>query len=191
MQEAEAIRLFKCLADKSRLQILKSLEKEDMYVERLAERLSLTPATISFHLKKLEEAGAVTSRKEQYYTMYALRREVFMTRILDIICEESSEADEHARRDAEYREKILKTFFVYGRLTSIPAQRKKRRVCLEEIARSFEPGRTYEEREVNEIIDRFHPDYCTIRREMIGEGIMSRSGSSYTLVVPLPQPQYS
>ena len=54
MSEADAIKLFKCLSDKSRLQILKSLIKEEMYVERLAERLGLTPATISFHLKKLE-----------------------------------------------------------------------------------------------------------------------------------------
>ena len=42
MIEADAIKLFKCLADKSRLQILKSLAKEDMYVERLAERTSLS-----------------------------------------------------------------------------------------------------------------------------------------------------
>ena len=36
MVEEEAIKLFKCLADKSRMQILKSLMVEDMYVERLA-----------------------------------------------------------------------------------------------------------------------------------------------------------
>ena len=179
MQEAQAIRLFKCLADKSRLQILKSLMQEDMYVERLAERLSLSPATISFHLKKLEEAGAVSARKEQYYTMYTIRREIFMTRILDVISEESSEASQQAKRDAEYREKILKTFFVYGRLVSIPAQRKKRRICLEAIAEQFEAGRTYEEKEVNEIILRYHDDYCTLRREMICEGIMDRTGSTY------------
>ena len=58
MTETEAIRLFKCLSDKSRLQILKSLAQEDMYVERLAERLGLTPPTVSFHLKKLADAGA-------------------------------------------------------------------------------------------------------------------------------------
>ncbi|MDE7062832.1 MAG: Nif3-like dinuclear metal center hexameric protein, partial [Lachnospiraceae bacterium] len=51
MTEAEAIRLFKCLADKSRLQILKSLAVEDMYVERLAERLGLTDTEV------LEETG--------------------------------------------------------------------------------------------------------------------------------------
>ena len=85
MLEADAIKLFKCLADKSRLQILKSLVIEDMYVERLAERLGLTPATISFHLKKLEDVKAVTSYKEQYYTMYSLCKDVFMTNIIDII----------------------------------------------------------------------------------------------------------
>ena len=49
MTETEAIRLFKCLSDKSRLQILKSLAIEDMYVERLAERLGITAPTVSFH----------------------------------------------------------------------------------------------------------------------------------------------
>ena len=181
MKEEDAIRLFKCLADKSRLQILKSLMREEMYVELLAERLSLTPATISIHLKKLEEAGAVTSRREQYYTLYAIRREVFSARIIDVIGGESAEADAQAQREEEYRQKILKTFFVYGRLTAIPAQRKKRRVCLEEIARSFAAGQVYDEQEVNEIILRFHEDYCTIRREMICEGIMTRSGGQYAL----------
>ena len=72
MTENEALALFKCLADKSRLQILKSLSREDMYVERLAERLGLTAPTVSFHLKKLSDVGAVRSYKTQYYTMYAL-----------------------------------------------------------------------------------------------------------------------
>ena len=88
MTETDAIQLFKCLADKSRLQILKSLAIEDMYVERLAERLGITPSTVSFHLKKLTEAGAVTSHKSQYYMMYSLRRDIFDTTILKIIQEE-------------------------------------------------------------------------------------------------------
>lgn len=180
MIEADAIKLFKCLADKSRLQILKSLVKEEMYVERLAERLDLTPATISFHLKKLEDAGAVTSRKEQYYTMYSIRKEVFMTNILDIIKEESDEADEQKQREEAYRKKVISAFFEYGKLKSIPAQRKKERICLEEIAKVFEVGTTYDETEVNEKIEAFFEDYCTIRRDMISEGIMKREGTKYT-----------
>ena len=93
MNEAEAVRLFKCLSDKSRLQILKSLAIEDMYVERLAERLNLTAPTVSFHLKKLADAGAVTCYKSQYYTMYALNRSVFEIRILDTLQEMLPEGD--------------------------------------------------------------------------------------------------
>lgn len=179
MTEIEAIKLFKCLADKSRLQILKSLSLEDMYVERLAERLGLTPATISFHLKKLADAGAVTSYRNQYYVMYSLKREVFLSRILDIIQEESDEAAIQAKRDEEYRRKVIDSFFEYGKLKSIPAQRKKERIILEEIAKAFEPGRIYTEREVNIIIADFHDDFCTIRRDMISEKLMDRENGKY------------
>lgn len=179
MIEADAIKLFKCLADKSRLQILKSLIQEDMYVERLAERLGLTPATISFHLKKLEDAQAVTSYKEQYYTMYSIRQEVFMTNIIDIIKEESDEAKEQRQREEAYRTKVINAFFEYGKLKAIPSQRKKERICLEEIAKSFEMNKSYDEKEVNEIIESFFDDYCTIRRDMTSEGIMKREGTTY------------
>lgn len=179
MIEADAIKLFKCLADKSRLQILKSLVHEDMYVERLAERLGLTAATISFHLKKLEDAGAVTSYKDQYYTMYSLCQNVFMTNIIDIIKEESDEAEEQKKRDEIYRNKVIEAFFEYGKLKSIPSQRKKERICLEEIAKAFEIGKKYDEKEVNAKIEDFFDDYCTIRRDMISEGIMEREGTEY------------
>lgn len=180
MTEEKAIALFKCLADGSRLQILKSLMQEDMYVERLAERLALTPATISFHLRKLEAAGAVKSRKEQYYTVYSVERDVFRLNLLDVITEKSDEVDEQLLREKQYRQKVLDTFFEYGRLKSIPAQRKKKRICLEKIAEDFEINRVYEEKAVNEIILRYHEDYCTIRRDMISEGIFRRDGTLYT-----------
>ena len=107
MTEENAIKLFKCLADKSRLQILKSLTLEDMYVERLAERLNLTPATISFHLRKLSEIDAVTSYKTQYYTMYSLCQDTFAVKILDILREQSDEADLQAKREQAYRQKVI------------------------------------------------------------------------------------
>ena len=179
MTENEAIALLKCMADKSRLQILKSLAMEDMYVERLAERLNLTAPTISFHLKKLQDAGAVSSYKNQYYTMYSLNSAAFEVRLMDILREESAEADVQQERDLKYRQKVIDTFFEYGKLKAIPAQRKKRRIVLEEIAKDFEMGKTYDEKEVNLIIAAYHDDFCTIRREMILEGLMMRDHQSY------------
>ena len=55
----EALTIYKALADETRLKILNALNEKEMYVELLAERLQLTPATVSFHLKKLSAAGSV------------------------------------------------------------------------------------------------------------------------------------
>ena len=179
MRETEAIRLFKCLSDKSRLQILKSLAIEDMYVERLAERLGITAATVSFHLKKLTDAGAVTSYKSQYYMMYSLNKRIFETSILEILEEQSDEAGLQQQRDAEYRQRIIDTFIEYGKLKSIPAQQKKERIVLEVIVQAFEYDKIYSEREVNIIIADFHDDFCTIRRDMIGERLLDRDTKGY------------
>ncbi len=179
MTETEAISLFKCLADKSRLQILKSLAMEDMYVERLAERLGISAPTVSFHLKKLADAGAVTSYKSQYYMMYSLNKDIFETSMLEIIREKSDEAEIQAQRDAEYRKKVIDAFFEYGKLKSIPSQRKKERIVLEVIADAFEYDRIYTEREVNIIIADFFDDFCTIRRDMISENLLDRDAGKY------------
>ncbi len=179
MTEAKAISLFKCLADKSRLQILKSLAVEDMYVERLAERLGLTASTISFHLKKLSDAGAVSAYKNQYYMMYSLNKEIFQTSILDILQQESDEAQKQAKRDADYRQRVIDAFFEYGKLKSIPTQLKKERIVLEVIAEAFDFDRMYSEREVNLIIADFHDDFCTIRRDMVGGRLLGRNGIEY------------
>lgn len=179
MTEAEAIALFKCLSDKSRLRILKSLAVEDMYVERLSERLSLTPSTVSFHLKKLTDAGAVTSYKSQYYTMYSLNSAIFRTSMLEIINEKTTETELQAQRDGAYRQKVIDTFFEYGKLKAIPSQRKKERIVLEVIAQAFEFDRIYSEREVNIMIADYNDDFCTIRRDMIAEKLLDRSPEGY------------
>ena len=49
----------------------------------------------------------------------------------------------------------------------------------EEIAKVFESGRRYTEREVNIIIADFHDDFCTIRRDMISEGLLDRENGQY------------
>lgn len=182
MTDTQAIQLFKCLADRSRLQILKSLALEDMYVERLAQRLDLSPPTVSFHLKKLADAGAVRAYKTQYYTMYTLCREVFAVQLLELVTESSDEADLQSRRDAEYRQKVLDSFFEYGKLKTLPTQLKKQRIVLEEISTRFVPGQVYTEKQVNLILAELHDDFCTLRRGLVSEGLLQRQDSCYLRV---------
>lgn len=182
MTELETIKLFKCLADKSRLLILKSLIKEPMYVELLAQRLQLTPPTISFHLKKLEDANIVKASKEQYYTVYSINEDILKSTIIDFIKEESSEEDIQNQREEEYRKKVIDSFFEYGKLKSIPVQRKKRVIVLEEILKAFETNKEYTEREVNIIIADFNDDFCTLRREMVMEKMLTRKDGIYKTI---------
>ena len=87
------------------------------------------------------------------------------------------------KRENEYRRKVIDTFFEYGKLRSIPVQRKKKRICYEVIAENLIPDRVYCEKELNGIIAPFHEDYCTIRRDMISEGILKRDGNKYVRLV--------
>ena len=99
--------------------------------------------------------------------------------ILKILEEESDEAEIQAKRDAEYRKKVINAFFEYGKLKAIPSQRKKERIVLEVIADAFEYDRIYSEREVNIIIADFHDDFCTIRRDMVAENLLDRDSGGY------------
>lgn len=182
MEKLDSISIFKCLGDKSRLLILNNLIKEPMYVELLAQRLSLTPSTISFHLKKLEEAGIVNSTKEQYYVVYSINKEVLRISLLDLIKSEATDNDAQGEREKEYRKKVIEAFFEYGKLKSIPVQQKKKRIILEEIAKEFKIGIKYTEKEVNIIIADFHDDFCTIRRDMVAEKLLYRKDGIYSLI---------
>ncbi len=93
MTQENALKIFKSLSDMSRLRIVQSLTQGDMYTELLAERLELTPSTVSFHMKKLEEAGLVVSRKEQYYTVYSLNRELLEASLFDVTSSEAKQID--------------------------------------------------------------------------------------------------
>jgi ArsR family transcriptional regulator, arsenate/arsenite/antimonite-responsive transcriptional repressor len=81
-----------------------------------------------------------------------------------------------------FRLKVLNTFLKRGRLRAIPAQRKKRDIILEKILESFEFDHNYPEREVNLILSEFHEDFFTLRRELIGAGLMTRENGIYSRI---------
>ena len=83
-----------------------------------------------------------------------------------------------------YRAKVLETFIRHGRLRQIPGQMKKRQIILAKLVEEFEPERTYTEIEVNRILLEFHEDVATLRREMVGFGLMERSGGIYRRARP-------
>lgn len=176
----DKVSLFKCLADSSRIAILNILEQRDSYVELIAAKLDLTPGTVCYHLKKMESAGLVRCSRTQFYVIYSLNREIFDQPLSKLLFDE----DKTMKGEQEYRQKVLDSFFASGRLSALPSQQKKREIVLEHIAQSFEEGRRYGEKEVNQILMEFYDDFCTLRREMIGFGFMARDKEAYWRTSP-------
>lgn len=57
------IQVMKALSDPSRTRIIKLLQRNDLCVCDITRRIGLAQPTISKHLKQLENAGLVVSRK--------------------------------------------------------------------------------------------------------------------------------
>ena len=171
--------VLKAFADESRIKILDMLMKDELYVEAISEMLDLKPSTVSHHLKKLMAVGLVFSRKDQYYTLFSVNKDLLNRSLLSFISTEAEEVEKHKRKLEDYNEKVIKSFFKYGKLLSIPVQHKKRLIVLKEIVKSFEYGVVYEESQVNDIIKAFHEDFCTIRREMIESHLIKRENNLY------------
>lgn len=66
-----------------------------------------------------------------------------------------------------------------GRLHTIPSKHAKLLVVLDHLAQRFEPGKVYPEREVNAILERFHPDYAALRRYLVENQFLTREDGFY------------
>ena len=81
--------------------------------------------------------------------------------------------------DEEFQAKVFRSFLRDGLIIAMPAQRKKRKVLLDYMVNDFEFDRPYTELEVNFRILDHYDDYCTVRREMVAEGLLRRDQGVY------------
>jgi biotin operon repressor len=175
------IGILKALADSSRLAVVNALLERPHCAEDLATRLHRSPSTITFHLKKLEEAGLIKKSRNQYYGIFELRADLLEVSLKDFVTHPASEDSPEQKRLRKSQEKVLQTFVKNGKLVQLPKQWKKQRIILDELASRLEPSREYLEKELNLELQAFYPDYCTLRRLLIEEGYMTRDAGRYRL----------
>lgn len=179
---ATLLAFFKAMANESRLRIVGLLAERERSVQELAELLELKEPTVSHHLAALKALGLVSARPEGVIHWHALRLETLTALnrgLLDRaggVAVSREVSDQHGGWDT----KVLATFVdADGRLAAIPASRRKRQIVLKWLAEQFEEGRRYREAEVNEILQRRHWDCATLRRELIGYGMLGRESGVY------------
>jgi hypothetical protein len=82
--------------------------------------------------------------------------------------------------DAGQIAKVLRSFFAGELLTAMPRQGRKRRIVLEHVVQRFEPGRRYDETEVNLALRQVWPrDVAALRRYLVDERLLDRADGQY------------
>ncbi len=71
-------------------------------------------------------------------------------------------------------QQILGRYFSGRVLIEVPAHRAKRLIVLQRLALEFDIGQRYEESDVNQILGAFHPDWSSLRRGLVDEGLLDR-----------------
>jgi DNA-binding transcriptional ArsR family regulator len=74
MNESQALLGFAALAGETRLQIVRRLVRagpKGLAAGEIADEMGVSPSNMSFHLKELERAGMVVSRREARSIIYA------------------------------------------------------------------------------------------------------------------------
>ena len=173
----ELVTFFKALADSNRLKIVGLLAEKSYSVEELAELLKLKPSTISHHLSRLAEAGLVRAHTQSYYNVYQLDQSVLQDKARTMFTQrELSNVVAEVDADA-YDKKVIKDYSRRdGSLKTLPSQRKKLEAILRYVVQAFDIGKHYSEKQVNETLARYNEDTATLRRELVGFGLMQREG---------------
>ena len=173
----EIVTFFKALADANRLKIVGLLAQQPYSVEELAALLELKPSTVSHHLARLAQVGLVSAKTESYYNVYQLDEKALQSKSRDLFSQENLAASVVDVDADAYDNKVIKDYVRKdGSLKTIPAQRKKLEAILRYVVKAFEVNKRYSEKKVNEILSKYHEDTASLRRELVGYGLMKREG---------------
>ena len=75
MSNADYAQMLKVLSDETRLRIIQLLSKKNLCACQLLYEVSITQATLSYHMKQLQDSGLVFGTKDGYWTRYSLEKE--------------------------------------------------------------------------------------------------------------------
>jgi hypothetical protein len=158
--------------DPDRLAVLGLAATGPLDIEAVAHQLTMTVGQVRRAVSRLAEAGLLDEN-------LTLNRATIRAVAATLPGEEPAASSVLDGPWTEEEKQILSRHFVGSRLTEIPVSRPARRLVLERLAHELEIGLRYSEKEVNSMIQTFHPDYAALRRYMVDEGLVTRAQGSY------------
>jgi hypothetical protein len=173
----EMLDFLKAMSDADRLRIIGLLTQRRASRADIVAKLNLPLREVFNHLAFLEFVG-VLSQKEGVYELndakladlghatFAKERPSYVP---------APELDNNSK-------KVLKAYLnADGSIRQIPSQPAKFQVVLNYLIQAFAPNTDYTEKEVNQILRRFHEDTAGLRRDLVEAKMLDRisDGSRY------------
>ena len=150
-------------------------------------------------VKELDAGSASTVRNHRFALRERMRQAKVFLAVMELaeertrrqsrlvsIHDTATRVDERYAITEEESARVLKNYFKNGPdgpLFGFPKKEKRKIVILRQLARLFEPGRHYTEKEINVVLKEKFDDFVTLRRYLIEYGFMDRlpDGSQYWL----------
>ena len=187
-QFQQLLSFFKVLGNESRLKILGLLANQERSVGELAALLELREPTVSHHLATMKELGLVNVRAEGNTRIYWLEVKFLESMSKDILSQAQLAELAPTGGENRWERKVLNTFVENGRITQLPARRKKQLVIMNWVVEHFEYDVRYPEAELNEKLKELNPDFASLRRYLIDHKLMTRENNIYWRIPPEDAP---
>ena len=180
------LEFFKTLANAERLQIVGLLAVEAADAPQIAGRLGLPPYAVLRHLERLEEMNLIQAASDdplaarQTPQSYRLNTQELNELSRRVLAGQRQKPKPENFDGEAYERKVLSDFMTAdGKLKALPVQEKKLLVVLRHLVQDFEPGERYSEKQVNEMLRRYHIDTAALRRYMVDNHLLERSEGVY------------
>jgi hypothetical protein len=173
----EAGELVGLLAEPERLRVVAAMVLGARTPTEIVHACGLDAKTAAAALRRLHTGGLIEDAPGGYILRTALFKEAAIA-----AAPPPDEERPHGYVDPKV-EQLVRTFVRGGRLVGLPAQRARRRIILEHLVSSFEPGVRYPEREVDAVLRAWTVDgpvdHVALRRHLIDESLLDREGGRY------------
>ena len=184
----DATTLFRAVLNTERLELITHLSFQELSLPEISHLSKLQPKEIQHHLAILVAAKLVIVHEKDGIQLYRFNHK---------------QLDEFNRlhfREAEFKhdkidllgfpEEKRKILTDYtnpdGSLKMIPTKSKKIMAILDYLILAFDQEGDFSEKQVNEILEGYHPDTTTLRRYLIDFGYLGRTkdGARYWRIIP-------
>jgi hypothetical protein len=173
----ELLDFVKVASDTNRLRIIGELAQRPATIKELAKGLDLPFRQVFNHLAYLEFVGIVHKTGDIFNLKEGAIESLSKAQFANTREKYIPAPD----LDLKTRKVLAAHLNADGTIKQIPLQPAKLRVILNYLVSDFTPGVDYTEKEVNNILRRFHPDTAGLRRDLVDAGLLSRvsDGSRY------------